>query len=71
MNGEIAIAGVYMPALLLIALAASIVTLGLMRIADRFGFYRVVAYRALVDLCLYVLVLGALAFLSTLFGLHS
>ena len=39
-----------------------------MRVADRFGFYRFVTYRALVDLALYVIVFGAVAFLAPQFG---
>lgn len=70
MNGETAIMGVYMPTILLLAVIAAFVTMALMRLADVAGLYRVVAYRALVDLCLYVLVLGALSFLAPHLGLH-
>ena len=65
MNGEIAIFGVYMPTILLIAVAASALTLALMRVADFVGFYR-----ALVDLCLYVMVFGLLSFLAIHSGFH-
>ncbi|MFC3214887.1 DUF1656 domain-containing protein [Novosphingobium panipatense] len=70
MNGEIAIFGVYMPTILLIAVAASALTLALMRVADFVGFYRIVGYRALVDLCLYVMVFGLLSFLAIHSGFH-
>lgn len=70
MNGEVSILGVYLPTLLLIAVIASILTMLLMRLADFVGFYRIVAYRALVDLCLYIMVFGAISFLATHFGLH-
>ncbi len=70
MNGEISILGVFMPTLLVIGVIASVLTMLLMRLADFAGFYRIVAYRALVDLCLYVMVFGALAFLATYSGLH-
>ncbi|WP_232494188.1 DUF1656 domain-containing protein [Novosphingobium kaempferiae] len=70
MNGEVSILGVFMPTLLVIGVIASVLTMLLMRLADFAGFYRIVAYRALVDLCLYVMVFGALAFLATYSGLH-
>ncbi|MFT4055825.1 MAG: DUF1656 domain-containing protein [Novosphingobium sp.] len=70
MNGEVSILGVFMPTLLVIAVIASVLTMLLMRLADFAGFYRLVAYRALVDLCLYIMVFGALAFLATYTGLH-
>ncbi len=68
MNGEYAIYGIFVPSLLVFGLVASVCTLVLMRIADRFGFYRLVAYRALVDLALYVIVFGTVVFLATHFG---
>jgi hypothetical protein len=70
MNGEIAIGGVFVPTLLLLATAALALTLLVIRTIAFFGLYRFVAYRALVDLCLYVLVLGLLAWLSPLIGIH-
>ncbi|MFC0204398.1 DUF1656 domain-containing protein [Novosphingobium soli] len=70
MNGEIAILGVYMPTILLLAVVAAVLTLPLLRLADFAGLYRFVAYRALVDVCLYVLVLGALSLLAPYLGFH-
>ncbi len=70
MNGEIAIAGVYMPTLLLLAVIAAVLTMLLLRLLDFVGLYRFVAYRALVDLCLYVMVLGALSLLAPHIGFH-
>lgn len=70
MTGEVSILGVFLPTLLVIAVIASILTMLLIRLADFLGFYRIVAYRALVDLCLYILVFGALSFLATQFGPH-
>jgi hypothetical protein len=70
MNGEIAIAGVYMPTILLLAVIASLLTMLLLRLIDRAGLYRFVAYRALVDLCLYIMVLGALSLLAPHIGFH-
>lgn len=70
MNGEISILGVFMPTLLLLAVIASVVTMVLLRLVEAAGFYRFVAYRALVDLCLYVLVFAALYILVPYFGLR-
>lgn len=71
MTGEIAIYGVFVPTLLVLGIIASILTLGLMRLLNLIGFYRLFAYRALVDLCLFVLMLGFLAWLSPLIGFHQ
>ena len=71
MTGEIALYGVFVPTLLVLGIAASLVTLGLMRLLNFLGLYRFVAYRALVDLCLFVLVLGFLAWLSPVIGFHQ
>jgi hypothetical protein len=70
MNGEIAIGGVYMPTILLLAVIASVLTMLLLRLVDLAGLYRFVAYRALVDLCLYIMVLGALSLLAPHIGFH-
>ncbi|MHA6717857.1 DUF1656 domain-containing protein [Sphingomonas sp. RS6] len=71
MNGEISIGGVFVPTLLLLAGLALVLTMGLIRLVSAFGLYRFVAYRALVDLCLFVLVLGLLAFLASHSGILS
>ncbi|EJL27829.1 DUF1656 domain-containing protein [Novosphingobium sp. AP12] len=70
MNGEIAIGGVYMPTILLLAVIASVLTMLMLRLVDLAGLYRFVAYRALVDLCLYIMVLGALSLLAPHIGFH-
>jgi hypothetical protein len=70
MNGEIAIGGVFVPSLLLLATVALGATLLLIRLLTFAGFYRFVAYRALVDLCIYILVLGLLTILVPHFGIH-
>ncbi|WP_404482045.1 DUF1656 domain-containing protein [Novosphingobium sp. BL-52-GroH] len=70
MNGEISILGVFMPTILLLAVIASVLTMLLLRFVNVSGLYRFVAYRALVDLCLYVMVLGALSFLAPHIGFH-
>ncbi|MGN6278429.1 MAG: DUF1656 domain-containing protein [Sphingomonas sp.] len=71
MTGEIAIYGIFVPTLLVLAIAAAIVTMGLMRLFNFIGMYRLFAYRALVDLCLFVLVLGFFAWLSPIIGFHQ
>ena len=71
MTGEIAIYGVFVPTLLVLAVAASIATLALMRLFNFIGLYRFLAYRGLVDLCLFVLVLGLFAWLSPIVGFHQ
>lgn len=68
MTGEIAIDGVYVPTMLLLGVIAMLLTIALARIFNAFGLYRFVAYRALVDLCLFVLLLGLLAWASPLIG---
>ena len=70
MNGEISIGGVYMPTILLLAVMASVLTMILLRFINVSGLYRFVAYRALVDLCIYIMVLGALSLLAPHIGLH-
>jgi len=70
MIGETAIGGVYVPTLLLLAIAAVILSAGLKRLLALTPFYRFVAYRALVDLSLFVLVFGLLACLVPLLGIR-
>lgn len=70
MIGEISVFGVYLPALLVLALAALILTGLLSQLFALTGVYRLVAYRPLVDLSVFLLLLGLLAALTTSFGLH-
>lgn len=70
MTGELSIDGVFFPTLLALALAALILTYGLTRLIAAFGLYRFLAYRALVDLSLFVLMLGALAVLVPTLGIR-
>ena len=69
MTGEIALGGVFLPTLVLLAGVALILTAFATRLVGAFGLYRFVAYRALVDLCLFVLILGALSVLIPLTGI--
>lgn len=68
MTGEIALGGVYVPTLLLLALLALALTWGVTRLIAMFGLYRFLAYRAAVDLGLFVLILGGLSFLLSQTG---
>ncbi|QGP79571.1 DUF1656 domain-containing protein [Sphingobium sp. CAP-1] len=69
MTGEIALGGVYVPTLLLLALAALALCWGVTRLIGAFGLYRFLAYRAAVDLSLFILILGALALLVPILGI--
>jgi hypothetical protein len=70
MIGEVSLGGVFVPTLLLLAMVAMTVTFGVTRLISVFGLYRFVAYRALVDLSLFVLILGLLAVLIPYFGIR-
>jgi hypothetical protein len=70
MIGEISIGCVYVPILLLLALAALTITGLLTQLLQLVGFYRLIAYRPLVDICLFVLLLGLLVFLTIPAGSH-
>lgn len=69
MTGEVAIYGIYVPSLLVLALVALLATMALTRLFNFLGLYRFLAYRALVEVCLFVLVLGLLARFAPTFGL--
>jgi hypothetical protein len=64
MTGEISIGGVYLPTLLLLAVAAVVLTGVATRLLAFAGVYRTVTYRPLVDLALFILILGLLALLT-------
>jgi hypothetical protein len=70
MTGEVAIGGVFIPSLLVLTVIALLLTFALLRVMAAFGLHRFLAYRALVDLSLYVLILGLLAFLVPLLGIR-
>ena len=61
MIGEISLYGLFVPPLLLLALAALAVSRLLNLVLARTGFYKLVWHPALFDLSLFVIVLGALA----------
>ncbi|WOK36536.1 DUF1656 domain-containing protein [Sphingomonas sp. C3-2] len=67
MSGEIAIGGVYLPALLVLAVMATVPTLLIRKLIQHWQLYRFVWHRALFDVALYLVVLGGLAALSSTF----
>lgn len=64
MTGEISIGGVYLPTILLLAVAALLLTGLATRLLGFVGVYRLVAYRPLVDVALFILILGLLSLLT-------
>ncbi|HEU4563184.1 MAG TPA: DUF1656 domain-containing protein [Gemmatimonadaceae bacterium] len=58
MTGEVSFFGVYVPALLVAALGAGVVLIVLRRLLARLGVYRWVWHRTLVDVALYVILVG-------------
>lgn len=64
MIGEVAIGGVYFPPLLLLGTAALLLTGLLSWLLNLAGLYRLIAYRPLADIALFVLLLGALVALA-------
>ncbi len=68
MTGEVNLNGLFVPTLLVLGMIAGLATMLLIRIADYVGFYRLVAYRALVDLALFVITFGAIAFFAPHLG---
>lgn len=59
--GEIDIGGVFVPGLLLLALAGGLLLMPLRALLARAGLYRIVWHRNLFDLALYVILVSALA----------
>jgi len=64
MIGEVSLYGLFLPPLLLLALAALFVTGMLKLVLAKTRFYRVVWHPALFDFSLFILVLGALAYFT-------
>lgn len=61
MIGEIALFGVFLPVLLVLAVIAILLTGLLTQLLGWLGLYRFLAYRPLVDLALFLLILGLLS----------
>ncbi len=64
MIGEVSIYGLYLPPLLLLTLAALVVSRVFNLVLARTGFYRLVWHPALFDCSLFVIVLGALTYFT-------
>ncbi|MFS2020398.1 DUF1656 domain-containing protein [Massilia sp. CT11-108] len=62
MIGEVSIYGLYVPPLLLLTLAALVVSRLINLVLAKTGCYRVVWHPALFDFSLFVIVLGALTY---------
>ncbi|MDE2405665.1 MAG: DUF1656 domain-containing protein [Sphingomonadales bacterium] len=61
MTGEVAVAGVYLPALLVLAVLAVVLAWLASRLLALAGAYRLIAYRPLFDVALTILILGLLS----------
>ncbi|MBN9221376.1 MAG: DUF1656 domain-containing protein [Mesorhizobium sp.] len=64
MQHDISIGGVYLPGLLVMMLAAFVVARLVWEVLSRTGLYSLVWHRALFNLALYILILGAMSSLS-------
>jgi hypothetical protein len=67
MIGEISIAGVFVPSLLIWALIAFALNMTLRRLLYAAGFYRLVWHRALFDAALFIILLAGVVALSAQF----
>jgi hypothetical protein len=70
MTGEIALGGIFIPTFLLLSLVALILAWCVTRLIGAAGLYRFLAYRAAVDLSIFVLILGGLAILVPTLGIR-
>jgi len=71
MIGEISVGGVFIPSLIILVLVATVLTAMLSRLLSWVGFYRLVAYRPLTDLAFFLLLLGAVVWLTAGWGLRA
>lgn len=71
MMHDVVVGGVYLPALLLLGVAALIVTGLLTRLINLAGGYRFIVYRPLVDVAVFMLVLGLLVLLAARRGVGA
>lgn len=70
MIGEISIGGVYVPTLLLFACIDVALFALLSRVLSLLGFYRLIAYRPVIDLALLLLLLAAIVRITEGWGLR-
>ena len=71
MIGEISVDGVYIPSLLVLVCAAVILSALLFRLLSLIGFYQLVVYRPAMDIAIFLLVLGAIVWLTAAWGLRA
>ncbi len=57
---DVDIVGIFAPAVVLLMLVAWMLNLGVKRVLEEVGFYRLVWHRHLFDLSMYVVILGIL-----------
>jgi len=69
MTGEVSIYGIFVPSLLVLSILAMLGAMVLTRLFNYLGLYRFLAYRALVEVCLFILLLGLLARIAPNLGL--
>jgi hypothetical protein len=60
MTGEISLFGVFVPSFLVLAMAAAIISLFVAQLMARLSLYRWFHNRPLVDLAIFILILGLL-----------
>lgn len=68
MIAEISLHGLYVPTLLLLAVAALVCTRAFGRLLLRLGFYRFVWHPALFEFALFGILLGSFSLLMTRYG---
>ncbi len=68
MRSELDLFGVFVPGLLCCGLVAFVLNAGLRRVLAYAGIYRFVWHRALFDLALFIIVLGAVVWLTAAVG---
>jgi len=71
MMHDVVIGGVYLPALLMLGVVALILTGLLTRLINLTGGYRFVVYRPLVDVALFVIILGLLVLAAARRGIGA
>jgi hypothetical protein len=69
MTGEISLGGVYLPTVLVLAMIAMALTWILNRLLKTVGAYRLIAFRPLAELALFVLIFGLVSLLTSRTGM--
>lgn len=71
MIGEVSVDGVYIPSLLVLVCAAVILTVQMSRLLALVGFYRLVVYRPVTDIAIFLLLLAVIVWLTARWGLRT